>query len=242
MNTAFIVEIFPAVLAALPVTLSLAALAGIAGWALGFVFALVRSRKRGVLQALCAVLVSFFRGVPTVVLLYIAYFILPQLLPSVGTRVSAFTYALIALGLNQAAYASENFRAALAAVPVGQYEAAYSVNMTKAQCLLRIVLPQALLIALPNMGNMFLGLVQETSLAFYVGVAEITSVTHFLADSGLNFLEGYVVLTLIYEVLSFAIGKGFAAFERKIGAYRWRPAAECARQAGKARHGQGKAE
>jgi His/Glu/Gln/Arg/opine family amino acid ABC transporter permease subunit len=210
-------------MASLPVTLALAFFAGIMGWMLGFVLAVLRSKKKGIVRNLCSVLVSFFRGVPTVVLLYVTYFTLPQLFPSLQVRIPAFFYALFALGLNQAAFASENFLSALSSVHIGQIEAAYSVNMTKLQCMLRIVLPQALVAALPNMGNMFLGLVQETSLAFYVGVTEITSKTHYLADAGLNFLEGYVVLTIIYEVLSLVLGKGFAAIENKISVYRWRP-------------------
>jgi L-cystine transport system permease protein len=229
MNFAFIREALPKILAALPVTIILGILAGIMGWILGFIFALIRYEKTPVLSQVIRVFVSFFRGVPTVVLLYVTYFTIPRVISSAFpgidlTKIPAFTYALFALGLNQAAYGSEIFLAALGSVHNGQFEAAYMVNMTKVQALIRIILPQALVVALPNMGNMFLGLVQETSLAFYVGVNEIMAVTHNVSDPGLNFLEGYIILTVIYEILSLIISKSFRRAENHIGVYRWRAA------------------
>jgi His/Glu/Gln/Arg/opine family amino acid ABC transporter permease subunit len=229
MNLTFIRESLPEILKALPVTLSLAVLAGIMGWVIGFLFALIRNDKIPVASQLVTVLVSFLRGVPTVVLLYVSYFALPRIVsqafPGIDlTKIPAFTYALFALGLNQAAYASEIFRAAIGAVDNGQIEGAYSVNMTRFQAMIHIILPQALVVALPNMGNMFLGLVQETSLAFYVGVNEIMAVTQNIAEPGLNFLEGYIILTVIYEFLSLITGKGFRKVENHIGVYRWKAA------------------
>jgi L-cystine transport system permease protein len=228
MDMAFFFRAFPQILAALPITLGLAVSAGLSGWVFGFLIALIRAEKVPVLSHCAALGVSFFRGVPMVVLLYVSYYTLPQIItflfPGMGiNRVPAFLYALFALGCNQVAYSSEIFRAALDAVPAGQREAARSINMTSFQAMVRITLPQALVVALPNMGNMFLGLVQETSLAFYVGVVELMSLTHRLADSGLNFLEGYVILTLIYEALSLLLGRGFRALENRLSRYRWRP-------------------
>ena len=128
--------------------------------------------------------------------------------------------AIIALVLEQSAYASEIFRSSLAAVDEGQMEAAYSVGMTKTQALVRIVLPQAMAIALPNLSGLFLGLVKGTSLAYYVGVYEITATANLLAMPALNFIEAYIMTTIIYELISFIFNKIFRTVENNLKKFR----------------------
>ena len=121
---------------------------------------------------------------------------------------------------NQAAYSSEVFRAAISAVDEGQMEAAYSIGMTKTQALFRIIFPQAFATAMPNLGGLFVGLVKETSLAYYVGVYEITAIANLLSIPKLNFIEAYVMTTIIYEVLSFIFNKIFRAGENRLKRFR----------------------
>ncbi|MDR0639441.1 MAG: ABC transporter permease subunit [Spirochaetaceae bacterium] len=146
MNWPFIKSAFPQIIAAFPSTLSLALLAGLLGWALGLLLAHLRSEKIPFASKFCTVVVSFFRGVPTVVLLYVSFFSIPVVIATVFPgaeikRIPSFVYALAALGMNQAAYCSEIFLSSLSAVDKGQLEAAYSVNMTKTQALVKIILP-----------------------------------------------------------------------------------------------------
>lgn len=218
----FMLEAFPQILKAVPITLLMAIVAAILGWVIGLGLALIRKAKIPVLTQICAVFVSFMRGVPLVILLYISYYALPIIICNYGLSIGveinvngipAILYAIIALMLDQAAYACEIFRSALEAVDAGQQEAAYSVGMSKTQALGRIVFPQALAIAVPNLGGLFLGLVKGTALAYYVGVYEITATANLLALPALNFIEAYVMTTVIYELISLVCNKCFGKLE-----------------------------
>ena len=221
----FIITSLPAIIMAVPITLFMAFVSAFAGWLLGLGIALIRKYRVPVISQICSAFVSFMRGVPMVILLYISYYALPIMLYNYGQNIGlnidvnaipAVLYAIIALVLDQAAYSSEIIRSALAAVDEGQMEAAFSVGMTKTQALYRIVLPQAFAIAIPNLGGLFLGLVKGTSLAYYVGVYEITATANLLAMPALNFIEAYIMTTIIYEVISFIFNKLFRGCENRL--------------------------
>ena len=227
INFRFIAESIPKLLGAIPITLLMAFASAVIGWLLGLGIALIRKNKVPVLSQIFAVYVSFLRGVPMIILLYISYYALPNIIYSYGVSIGreinvdavpAVAYAIIALVLEQSAYASEIFRSSLAAVDEGQMEAAYSVGMTKTQALVRIVLPQAMAIAIPNLSGLFLGLVKGTSLAYYVGVYEITA--NLLAMPALNFIEAYIMTTIIYELISFSFNKIFRTVENNLKKFR----------------------
>ncbi|MGN0157673.1 MAG: amino acid ABC transporter permease [Brotaphodocola sp.] len=229
IDFAFIIKSIPTMLAAVPITLIMAFAAAGIGWILGIGIALIRKYKVPVLGQILAVFVSFMRGVPMVILLYISYYALPIFVYSYGmsigveidvNAVPAMVYAIIALTLDQAAYSSEIFRAALSAVDEGQMEAAYSIGMTRTQGLMRIIFPQALATAMPNLSGLFLGLVKGTSLAYYVGVYEITATANLLATPALNFIDAYVMTTLIYEIISLIFNKWFRRIENRLKRFR----------------------
>ena len=229
MNYTFIKEALPQVLTAIPVTLEMALLATLAGWILGILIAVARRNKIPVVSQICAVFVSFIRGVPMVILLYVAYYALPMMIYSATgvdtTSIPAIWYAIVALSLDQAAYSSEVFRAALDSVNRGQLEAAWSVGMTTWQAMRRIVFPQALAVALPNLSGLFVGIIKGTSLAYYVGVYEITATANLLANPGLNFIEAYVITTVIYELISFICNRLFHTAETRLNRFRPKTAA-----------------
>lgn len=225
----FIFESIPAIIKSIPITLLMAFLSATLGWILGLGIALIRKSEVAVASQICAVFVSFMRGVPMVILLYIAYYALPIVIYNYGlsigveiniNAVPAVIYAIAALLLDQAAYSSEILRSALSAVDEGQMEASYSIGMTKTQALARIIFPQALAIAIPNLGGLFLGLVKGTSLAYYVGVYEITATANLLAMPALNFIEAYVMTTIVYEIISFIINKLFHHCEDRLKRFR----------------------
>ena len=229
MNFTFIKEALPQVLAAIPVTLEMALVATIIGWIIGILIAVARRNKIPVVSQICAVFVSFIRGVPMVILLYVAYYALPMMIYSATgidtTSIPAIWYAIVALSLDQAAYSSEVFRAALDSVNRGQLEAAWSVGMTTWQAMRRIVFPQALAVALPNLSGLFVGIIKGTSLAYYVGVYEITATANLLANPGLNFIEAYVITTVIYELISFICNRLFHTAETRLNRFRPKTAA-----------------
>ncbi|MDO4459513.1 MAG: amino acid ABC transporter permease [Clostridia bacterium] len=228
MDWKFIASALPKVLAAIPVTLEMALIATVIGWILGLLIALARKNRIPVVSQICAVFVSFIRGVPMVILLYVAYYAIPiALTSSFGIDTSgipAIAYAIAALCLDQAAYSSEVLRASLDSINKGQLEAAWSVGMTTPQALRRIILPQAFAVAIPNLTGLFTGLLRGTSLAYYVGVYEITATANLLANPKLNFIEAYIITTVIYEVLSLVCNNLFGKAEKKIGKFRPRQA------------------
>ncbi|MGO5240544.1 amino acid ABC transporter permease [Parolsenella sp. LCP21S3_E11] len=228
IDWAFIAEAFPQVLASIPVTLLLVFVSIPIGWVLGILIALIKNAKVPVLYQVSVVFVSFMRSVPMVVVLFVAYYSVPLIIQSYTTSIGlsvnvdavpAAAYAICAFIFEQAAYSSEVFRSAILAVDKGQLEAAESVGMTKTVAYLRIVLPQAITSALPNLNGLFVGLVQGTSLAYFVGVYEVMATSNLLATSSYAYIEAYLMATVIYEVLSFVFNRIFRVIEGRASRY-----------------------
>lgn len=228
IDWAFIAEAFPQVLASIPVTLLLVFVSIPIGWVLGILIALIKNAKVPVLYQISVVFVSFMRSVPMVVVLFVAYYSVPLIIQSYTTSIGlsvnvdavpAAAYAICAFIFEQAAYSSEVFRSAILAVDKGQLEAAESVGMTKTMAYLRIVLPQAITSALPNLNGLFVGLVQGTSLAYFVGVYEVMATSNLLATSSYAYIEAYLMATVIYEVLSFVFNRIFRVIEGRASRY-----------------------
>lgn len=224
----FLAEAFPQVLASVPVTLLLVFISIPIGWVLGILIALVKNAKVPVLYQIATVFVSFMRSVPMVIILFVSYYSTPLIiqsyLTSIGlsadiSSVPAAAYAIAAFVLEQAAYSSEVFRSAILAVDKGQIEAAQSVGMTKPAAYVRIVLPQAITSALPNLNGLFVGLVQGTSLAYFVGVYEVMATSTLLANASYAYIEAYLMATVIYEVLSFVFNRVFRVIETRASKY-----------------------
>ena len=224
----FLAEAFPQVLASVPVTLLLVFISIPIGWVLGILTALVKNAKVPVLYQIATVFVSFMRSVPMVIILFVSYYSTPLIIQSYLTSIGlsadisgvpAAAYAIAAFVLEQAAYSSEVFRSAILAVDKGQIEAAESVGMTKPVAYVRIVLPQAITSALPNLNGLFVGLVQGTSLAYFVGVYEVMATSTLLANASYAYIEAYLMATVIYEVLSFVFNRVFRVIETRASKY-----------------------
>ena len=139
------------------------------GLLLGFLLALGRLYARRPIQWLVRFYVSFFRGTPLLVQLFIIYYGLPE----IGLQLDPLPAAIIGFSLNTAAYTCETLRAAIAQIDAGQWEAAASLGMNRRQTLRRIIVPQAARTALPPLGNSFIALVKDTSLAATIQVPEL---------------------------------------------------------------------
>lgn len=220
-----IFTLIPKLLKYLPVTIELTAIAMLAGLLLGLLLAIIRIKKIPVLYQISVVFISFIRGTPILVQLYLSYAGIPLLLKyynfyhdtsyNVNSIPSIF-YVLLALSLNEAAYNSEIIRAALLSVDKGQIEAAHSLGMTYGQVLRRIILPEAFIVALPTLGNALIGLMKGTSLAFVCSVVEITAQSRILAGNNLRFFESYCALALIYWGMTILIERAIAFLERRL--------------------------
>ncbi len=164
----------------------------------GMPLALGQSRGPRWLQSLCTIYVEFFRGTPVLVQLLFLYFGLPRL----GLAMPGWLTALIGLGLNYAAYESQVYRAALEAIPRGQWEASYSLGMSPVLAFRRIILPQAFRIALPPMTNDFVSLFKDTSVAFAISVWELATAYRELANASGEFLLLGVLVSAFYLAMS----------------------------------------
>lgn len=196
----------PKVLEYLPTTLLLVVVSIATGTVLGLLLAFIRIRRVPVADQIATVLISFVRGTPEIVLLFIVFYGLPLLVADVFgidiNGVAPFVFAVIALGVNQAAFLAELFRGALESVPVGQYEAGYAAGLTGAQTFFHIIVPQAIRAVLPSFSLMFVGLFQTTVLASAIGVMDVMGRADALGTAASHSLEPLTAAAIIFIVIS----------------------------------------
>lgn len=225
INIEFAIQHFPDVLKGVPITLTIAVVSMIFGCIFGLFMALCRIYKVPILNGLSKLYISFIRGTPLIVQLYVFFYGVPVLFNFINDtfhtsldadNIPPLVYALIAYTINTTAYQAEILRSAIIATGVSQMEAAHAVGMTTAQGLRRIILPQAFLIALPDLANTFIMLIKATSVAFAVKVVEIIGIAKIIANDGYRFLEMYLVASIIYWVLCIFFEFLFAKLEKKM--------------------------
>ena len=230
LDTKFMIETFIDVLNGVPVTLKITIVTLFVSTPVGFMMALSRTGRRRIGRRVIGGYVSFVRGTPVVLQILFLYSLLPTLLnylikEVLGLeynifRVNPILYAYIVFILNTTAVLSEVFRSALATVDQGQMEAALSVGMTKTQAYIRIIVPQALVAALPNICNATVNLLKSTSLAFMMTVKDITAIAKIDASFGYNYLEAYLVIFFAYLLLCSAVQGIFLLAEHSVSVYR----------------------
>lgn len=162
---------------------------------------IVRYYKIKVFHQIVNLYIDIFRGTPLLVQLFFIYFGLPQISP-VFVSMTGYQAAIIGMTLNAAAYMTEDMRGALESVPKGQIEAGLSVGMTNLQVMRHIIVPQATRVALPVLGNEFISLVKNSSMAFTIGVRDIMAEATLLGNSSAKFFECYLDAFIIYFAIS----------------------------------------
>ncbi|MBD5450871.1 MAG: amino acid ABC transporter permease [Lachnospiraceae bacterium] len=230
LDTKFMLETFIDVLGGVPVTLKITIVTLLVSTPAGFMMALSRAGKGRIGRRIIIAYVSLIRGTPVVLQILFLYSLLPTLLnylikEVLGLeynifRVDPILYAYIVFILNTTAVLSEVFRSALSTVNQGQMEAALSIGMTKTQAYIRIIVPQALVAALPNICNTTVNLLKSTSLAFMMTVRDITAIAKIDASFGYNYLEAYLVIFVAYVLLCSAVQGIFRLAERSASSYR----------------------
>ncbi|GAA0441263.1 amino acid ABC transporter permease [Lentibacillus halophilus] len=187
-------ESLPFILRGLPATIGIA-MAGMAlGMVLGLFLALAHSSRHIVLRWPARLYISFMRGTPILVFLFILYFGLPYL----GIELGAIMAASLGFGLNSAAYIAEIDRSSLNSIDDGQWEAATSLNIGYWKTLWFIILPQAARIAIPPLTNVFMDLMKATSLAAVITVPELFQRTQIVVGREFDAMTLYIVVALIY--------------------------------------------
>ncbi|UDY25412.1 amino acid ABC transporter permease [Nocardioides sp. Kera G14] len=205
-------SLWPIVRGALLGTIPLSLISFALGLAIALGIALMRISKNRLLQWLGRTYVSIIRGTPLLVQLFIIFFGLPNL----GLTLSPWPSAIIAFSLNVGGYAAEVIRAAILSVPKGQREAAYTIGLSSTQTLTRIVLPQAMRVAVPPLSNTFISLVKDTSLAAIVLVTELTREAQKIAYSTSEFLLLYSEAAVVYWVICTLLSFGQDKLERRL--------------------------
>lgn len=172
-----------------------------AGLLLGLGLAVMRRSHSRWFSIPARVYVSAMRGTPLLAQLFLIYYGLPQF----GLQLEPMTCALIGFSLNTAAYTSETIRAAISSIGHGQWEAAVSIGMTPVQTMRYVVLPQAVRVALPSLGNNFISLVKDTSLAATIQVPELFRQAQLITARTFEIFTMYLSASLIYWILSSAL-------------------------------------
>ncbi|MCM3117295.1 amino acid ABC transporter permease [Neobacillus sp. MER 74] len=207
---------FPILKAGIQFTIPLTIITFILGLILAFFIALARLSNLKGLNAVAKFYVWIFRGTPLLVQIFILFYGLP----SMGITLDPFPAAVIAFTLNKGAYSSEIIRAAILSIPKGQWEAAFSIGMTKSQAMRRIIIPQAIRVSLPPLGNSFISLVKDTSLAATITVTELFQKGQQIAAATYEPLWIYIEVAFIYlifsTVLSYFQTKMEIRFERSV--------------------------
>ena len=203
---------FPAFMEGVEITLQLAFFTVLFGSLLGLVVAVCRRTRLLPLRWLMNAYVAFIRGTPLLVQVLLVVYGLPQL----GIRFPRMTLCIIALVINSGAYMAELIRAGLQSVEKGQVEAAESLGMSSGQTMLYIILPQAVKVTLPAMGNEFVAIIKESSILYAVGVYELTYQAYKLASVNYYYIETMIVAALIYFVLTYVATKLLGLLEMRM--------------------------
>ena len=203
---------FPAFMEGVEITLQLAFFTVLFGSLLGLVVAVCRRTRLLPLRWLMNAYVAFIRGTPLLVQVLLVVYGLPQL----GIRLPRMTLCIIALVINSGAYMAELIRAGLQSVEKGQVEAAESLGMSSGQTMLYIILPKAVKVTLPAMGNEFVAIIKESSILYAVGVYELTYQAYKLASVNYYYIETMIVAALIYFVLTYVATKLLGLLERRM--------------------------
>lgn len=229
MDFGFIIETFVETLKGVPVTLSLTVVALVLGGVSGLLLALIKLENVPILTPLINLFISISRATPMILQILIMYSLVPSLLNQLfiglGLNFNIFEmnpviYAYIIFTITATASLTELFRSAILTVDKGQMEAALASGLSRSQSFRRIVLPQSLTAALPNISNLTISLIKNTSLVFVMTVQDIFARARIQAAFGYNYIEAYTVIFFVYLILCAVIQYAFTHIEQNVGRYK----------------------
>ncbi|ANE42631.1 amino acid ABC transporter permease [Deinococcus puniceus] len=206
------VQSLPVLVQGAGITLGFALAAMVLGLPLGFAVALARLSRFAALRWITSIYVSFIRGTPLLVQIFVIYYGLP----SFGITLNPVVGGVLALTLNAGAYLSETIRGAIQSVPRGQREAATSLGLNGAQTMRLIVLPQAMRVAAPSLGNSLIGLVKDTSLVSVITVVELLRSAQLVIARTFEPFGPYLMAALLYWLMSLLLEGVQRGVERRL--------------------------
>ena len=199
------------------VTLRIALVAFLLAVIVGLAVALCRTSRSRALRTLAGAYIEVGRGLPIVVILYIVYYVPPQLFPGLSWGwFTAFIGSVIGLGIHGSAILAEVFRSGIEALHRGQREAALSLGMTPAKAMAYIILPQAARIVLPPVANYAIGLLKDTALCSLIGMNELMNDAKSIAFAEYQPMAVFVLAAAIYFVMSYPLSLCVRYMERRM--------------------------
>ena len=195
-------------------TLTFTCIAVTLGVLLGTIVAMGKMSRFKIIRFLVGVYIEVIRGTPILLQLYIFYFVLPELLPFLD--LSSFMWVAIAMCVNSGAYVSEIIRSGIQAVDKGQTEAARSLGLNKSQTMMKIILPQAIRNILPALGNEFIMILKETSLASTFFLGDLMTSHKVVAGATYLQMESLFIVGMIYLCITFPLSKLVEWFEKRM--------------------------
>src|SRR5437016_631352 len=201
----------PGLLQGALLTIEIAVLGSLLAVVMGMLAALARMYGPAPLRWLATVYVEIFRGTSALVRLFWLFFVLPQF----GVTLDAFLVAVLALGLNVGAYGSECVRGAIQSVPRGQWEAGTALNMSRAQMLRRIILPQAFIAMIPPWGNLFIELLKSTALVSLITLTDLAFKAQQMNQNTFKTVPIFTLVLLMYLAMSLCLTIGMRTLEKR---------------------------
>lgn len=230
LDYGFMIETFYKIWDGIGVTLGLTALSLLIALPISFYMAVIRLRGHKLGTGITRFYISFVRGTPLVLQILLMYSLLPSFLnfalKSMGSSfnifesVNPFWYAVIVFSLNTIALLAEVFRSALMSIDKGQMEAGVSVGLSEWQTYRQIIIPQALVVALPAVSNITVNLIKGTSLAFLMTVKDVLAIVKIAASYGYNYIEAYLDVFVVYIIVCTIVQLVYRIAEKRIGAFR----------------------
>jgi His/Glu/Gln/Arg/opine family amino acid ABC transporter permease subunit len=209
-NTQIAVENLGPLLAGLLITIELTFVVIILSLGFALLVALGGMSRWPLLRWPIKAYIEIMRGTPLLLQLIYIYYVLPE----VGIRLNAFVAGVVGLSLNYSAYISEVYRGGILAVPKGQHDAAAALGMTRVLAMRRIVLPQAIRIVIPTLGNYFISLFKDTALCSVVSIQEVVFTAQILAARNFQYFTLYTVVAAMYFLVSFPAARLVGWLER----------------------------
>ncbi|MFP1826412.1 amino acid ABC transporter permease [Lonsdalea quercina] len=199
-------------------TLAISLMSGVASAVLGTVLGIALAMSRGWLAALLAMVLGFFRAIPVIMLIFWTYFLLPVLF---GVDIPEITTVVCALALIASAYLAHGVKAGIVAIGRGQWQAGLSLGFNRWQTLGYIILPQALRMMVPSFINQWISLIKDTSLAYIVGVGELTFLATQVNNRSMVYpLEVFLFVALVYFVMCLVLDVLATGISRRYGGRR----------------------
>ena len=230
LDYTFMADTFVKIWGGIGTTLGLTVLSLAIAFPIAFYMAILRVRGHVIGSAVTGAYISFVRGMPIILQILLLYSLLSSFLNvvvqtlgidfNVFEEINPFWYAVVVFSLNTIALLAEVFRSALMSIPEGQREAGLSIGLTEFQTFWQIILPQAMVVALPAICNITVNLIKGTSLAFLMTVKDVLAIAKVAASFGYNYIEAYLDVFFVYIIVCTIVQLAYKFAEDHVGAFR----------------------